>query len=33
MSATDILFGDVFLIWVWLPIAVGAVYATLTKDW
>jgi len=33
MSATDILFGDVFLVWVWPVLGLGAIYATVTKDW
>ena len=33
MSATDILFHDVFLVWVWVPTGILAIYATVTKDW
>jgi hypothetical protein len=28
----DILFGNVFLVWVWPPIIAGAVFAIITKD-
>jgi len=33
MSATEILFHDVFLVWVWVPTGILAIYATVTKDW
>jgi hypothetical protein len=32
MSMLDILFHPVYLVWVWPPIIIGAVFAIITKD-